>query len=269
MLALMQMYFFILACVLLSACADVRSDGNSLNASSVSLAILSRSSSASSVASVVSSDAKQPPAISQASEFDPLAAAPIDLPASVDIPVPFTSQAPHANWDALHEETCEEASLLMAEYYLRGATFTPDIAEQELQNIVQWQTDHGYPYDVTIEELAVAAREYLGRRAKVYSGSDVTIENIKRLLVAGYPVIIPAAGQDLGNPYFSGDGPPYHMLIIRGYTRFGNFITNDPGTRRGEEYSYDQDVIDRVIHDWSGAKETIRQGKRAMLVIEP
>lgn len=200
--------------------------------------------------------------------FDPLASASRDIPASADIPVPFTPQAPHANWDALHEETCEEASLLMADYYLRGKTFTPDIAEKELQDIVKWQTDHGYPYDVTVSELAVAARDYLGRKAKVYTGSDVTIENIKVLLAAGYPVIIPAAGQDLGNPYFSGDGPPYHMLILRGYTRFGNFIANDPGTRRGEEYSYDQDVIVNVIHDWTGDKETIRQGPKAMLVID-
>jgi hypothetical protein len=70
----------------------------------------------------------------------------------------------------------------------------------------------------------------------------------------------------LGNPYFSGDGPPYHMLVLTGYKR-GKFITNDPGTRRGEGYMYKEDVIMNAIHDWAGSKETIRDGEKAMMVV--
>ena len=39
------------------------------------------------------------------------------LPSSKLLPVPFTPQAPTANWDELHGEGCEEASVIMANAY--------------------------------------------------------------------------------------------------------------------------------------------------------
>lgn len=201
-------------------------------------------------------------------EFDPLRDAQgKELPASVALDVPFTPQAPHADWNPPFDEACEEASLLTVEFFLRGTSFTPEIADREIRAMASWEEDHGYAVDITTEELADIAGEYFGRKARAYLDDDVTKENIKSLLAAGYPVIIPAAGRDLGNPYFSGDGPPYHMLVITGYTRWGNFITNDPGTRRGEDYTYDQDLLVSTIHDWNGSTETIRTGRRAMLVV--
>src|SRR3979411_2238261 len=44
---------------------------------------------------------------------------PVILPAAVILPVPFTSQAPLNNW-AQRQHTCEEATLLMVDRYLRG-----------------------------------------------------------------------------------------------------------------------------------------------------
>src|SRR2546428_8126479 len=41
---------------------------------------------------------------------------PIDLPAAVSLPVPFTSQAPLGNW-AQRQHTFEEASLVMLDRY--------------------------------------------------------------------------------------------------------------------------------------------------------
>ena len=37
-------------------------------------------------------------------------------------PVAFTSQAPYAKWDELHDEACEEASMIIAHYYLKDET---------------------------------------------------------------------------------------------------------------------------------------------------
>lgn len=200
-------------------------------------------------------------------EFDPLSKAQgIDLPSSVDLDVPFTSQAPFADWSPTFNEACEEAALLMAEYFLRGESFTPERATEEIVSLVSWEESHGLPHDITSKQVARVARDVFGRKAVVYTGNDVTAPNIRLLLAAGYPVIIPAAGQMLGNPYFRGAGPPYHMLVIRGYKR-GSFITNDPGTRRGEEYRYDEEVIMDAIHDWTGSKDTIRRGQKAMIVI--
>ena len=78
---------------------------------------------------------------------------------------------------------------------------------------------------------------------------------------------VPVAGRELGNPYFSGGGPWYHMLVITGYD--GNrFITNDPGTKRGEDYKYSADVLIEAIHDWTGSKDTITSGAKTAVVIE-
>ncbi|NOS68166.1 MAG: hypothetical protein HOO67_07475, partial [Candidatus Peribacteraceae bacterium] len=85
------------------------------------------------------------------------------------------------------------------------------------------------------------------------------------------PVVIPAAGRDLGNPYFSGEGPWYHALTIIGFEEGwtgDKFIVNDPGTKRGSQYKYDVDVLVSAIHDWTGVKEDIRNGRKAMVIIE-
>ena len=183
---------------------------------------------------------------------------------SVLIKLPFVPQAPFANWDALHQEACEEMSLILVRHYLEGTNVTAQQAEQELQEVVSWMDDIGLPYDVTMEELARVAEEKYGLKARVRT--DVTIESIKAELAAGNPVILPLAGQMLGNPYYSGDGPPYHVFVVVGYDN-DEFITHDVGTKRGANYRYDQEVVFNAIHDWTGSKETIEQGKKAMLVV--
>jgi hypothetical protein len=96
--------------------------------------------------------------------------------------------------------------------------------------------------------------------------NQVTTESIKEELAKGNPIIIPAAGRRLLNPYFSGEGPWYHMLVVKGYDR-NEFITNDPGTKRGDGYKYKYDVLVNAIHDWTGVKEEIEGGQRKMMVV--
>jgi hypothetical protein len=203
-------------------------------------------------------------ASSTAAVSKPVAAANTSQPRSVKIEVPFVPQAPFANWDDLHQEACEEMSLILVKAYLEKNTITFEQAEAELQDLVAWQTATGYPYDITAEEIARIAKDKYGLNAK--ATYDITVDDIKREIAKGNPVIVPAAGQMLGNPYFSGDGPPYHMLVVTGYDD-DEFITNDVGTKRGKDYRYDQDVFFEAIHDWTGSKETIEQGKRAMVVV--
>jgi len=187
------------------------------------------------------------------------------LPYSVTLDVPFSPQAPSANWDAQHEEACEEMSLILIHHYLEGTSITRDQAEQELQALLRWEEEHGYPLDVTVLQLKEIAEQFYGHAGRVIE--DPTANDLKQLLSEGYPVIIPAAGRDLGNPYFSGEGPWYHMLVLKGYNEFF-FITNDVGTRRGEGYVYRFDTLLNAIHDWTGVKENIREGVRRVLVIE-
>lgn len=188
------------------------------------------------------------------------------LPKKVSIQVPFSSQAPNANWDDPYQEACEEMSLIMAHYFLEGKELTPEIADKELLSLVAWEKEHGYSEDVTLTELSLIGCEYYGDCTN-YVINKVTIEAIKEQLAQGHPVIVPAAGRTLLNPYFSGEGPWYHMLMITGYDQ-NKFITNDPGTKRGEGYEYTHEILLNAVHDWTGAKEDIFRGEKRMLVIK-
>ncbi|HEY1074319.1 MAG TPA: C39 family peptidase, partial [Patescibacteria group bacterium] len=179
----------------------------------------------------------------------------------VNLDVPFTSQAPESNWDSVHEETCEEASLLMAQWWAQGKTgestegymnrIPPAVAEASLQDLVTWQKQtFGYFEDTTATETLRVAQEKLGlKTARLLT--DVTQESLKAELAAGNILLVPAAGQVLKNPYFKQPGPPYHMILVRGYNDTG-FITNDPGTRRGEGFVYSYENLLDSIHDWTG-----------------
>jgi len=217
----------------------------------------------SSAQSVASKKSSLPSIPSTAGSIPRSSASPV-VKASVLIRVPFTSQAPLANWDAMHEETCEEAAMLMVQRFWVGGTLSPQTAEDELQKIVAWETDHGYGYDVTMPQLLEVAKGYFGLSGHI--DTNVTEAHIKELLSQGYPIVIPAAGRELGNPYFSGEGPWYHALTIVGYDE-KNFITNDPGTKRGESYKYPYATLLSAIHDWTGVKEETNTGPKRMLVL--
>jgi hypothetical protein len=186
-------------------------------------------------------------------------------PESLLIQVPFAPQAPFAVWDPLHEEACEEMALIMVRHFLHGSSLSLQEAETEVQALVAWETENGYGYDVSAKELGDIASAFYGLRYRVLT--NVTADTLRAELAAGNPVLIPAAGQTLGNPYFSGAGPLYHMLVVTGYTKDG-FITNDPGTKRGEKYFYSEKILVNAIHDWTGVKEEILQGAKTALVVE-
>lgn len=186
---------------------------------------------------------------------------------SFALKLPFTSQAPYAVWDELHNEACEEASLIIVDAFLKNKTLSPQIVEEEIQNLVAWQIKNwGSHKDLTLQELAEMTREYYGYQwARVVK--DITIDNIKTELSLGNPVILPLAGREIKNPYYRNPGPYYHMLVVTGYDQ-NKFITNDPGTKRGENYTYNQDTLFAAIHDWPGQGIDIDQGQKAMLIIE-
>lgn len=187
-----------------------------------------------------------------------------ELPSRASLSVPFTVQAPFADWNDPYQEACEEAALLMVHSFLSGSGLSKQQANEQLLAIIAWETANGYPEDITLEQLAAIAEDYYGHSSTIID--DPTVEDIKLQIAQGNPVIVPTAGRLLSNPYFSGEGPWYHMLVITGYDG-RRFITNDPGTRRGEGYKYPYDVLLRAIHDWTGVKEEIERGKKRILVL--
>lgn len=188
------------------------------------------------------------------------------LPTKILLDVPFTPQAPFGKWDEYHEEACEEASVMMLEYYSRKEKLTPEIAEKEIQKMIEFQIKkYGDYRDSDARGIARLAADFYGLKLKVIY--DFSPEDLKKPLAEGKPIIIPAAGRILGNPFFTSPGPWYHNLVLVGYAG-DEFIANDPGTKRGKNYRYQSGVLYPAIHDFPGKKEDIEKGRKAFLVLE-
>ena len=193
------------------------------------------------------------------------------IPDKVLLDVPFTSQAPFANWDELHEEACEEASIIMVKYFLDEKNLSIQIAEKEIQDLVRFQIKkYGDYKDSNAEQTAKLYSDFYGQpknELKMKVVYDFEKKDLKKYLARGYPIIVPAAGRLLGNPNFTPPGPLYHNLVLIGYED-NNIITNDPGTKRGQSYKYNINVLYEAIHDFTGKKENIEKGRRAMIILE-
>lgn len=188
------------------------------------------------------------------------------LPSSYNLDVPFTSQAPLADWNDTFKEACEEASSLIVHYFYQNKKFSPAEATAEILAMVNWQLDYfGGHFDLTAEQTAEMIKKYL-HYEKVEVLENPTINDIKFHLSRQRPVIMPAAGRELGNPYFRTPGPIYHMLVIKGYTA-ADFITNDPGTKRGENFLYSYDTIMQAMRDWH--PDDIASGAKKIIIIYP
>ena len=186
----------------------------------------------------------------------------------VNLPVPFTSQAPHGNWDLPYQEACEEAAAFMAIRYAFGNPILgAEDADAAILDLVRTNTDilH-YPIDQTASQVRELIME-IDDRLIVRLLKDPEVEDLKRELSKGNVVIVPALGRALKNPFFRQPGPLYHMLVLRGYTRDGYFITNDPGTKRGEGYLYPFARIMEAMHDWNGGDP--EHGAKVVLIVEP
>ncbi len=191
------------------------------------------------------------------------------LPVSINLAVPFTSQAPYAVWDAFHNDACEEASVLMVTRFWQGKALAgPADVEAELQGMKAYEDQtFGYDQDTSAEQTAKILTDYY-HIANVEVRYDITLEDIKREVLGGHPVIVPASGRDLHNPFYKQPGPVYHMLVIKGVTADGKFITNDPGTRRGADFVYGQAALYGAINDWDNVTHKL-SGRKAMIVVVP
>ena len=184
----------------------------------------------------------------------------------INLDVPFTSQAPSLNWDQPYQDFCEEASILMAVQYVRGELIpNTSFAEEKMFAIMDFEIKKfGYHIDTSVEEVAIIFREFYGIKA-IKIVYDPTVEDIKKALVEKKAVVVPAAGRQLFNPYFTPPGPLYHMLVIKGFTKDGKFITNDPGTRRGANFIYKPDILMNAIHDWNGGD--VYNGRKVIIIV--
>lgn len=187
---------------------------------------------------------------------------------SINLNVPFTSQAPTGNWALPWNDACEEASLLMVDYYYQDRNMhLKETTEKILADMVNWQENNwqGH-FNLTLEDLD----KYIKENNYDYDTEiieDLDLDKIKKYLNEGSPIIVPANGKKLENPYFRNGGPEYHMLVIKGYIEEDKkIITNDPGTRMGENFLYDYDSIIYAIADWDKKSSSATGPKRGLIL---
>lgn len=196
-----------------------------------------------------------------------------EIPAKMTHDVVFVAQAPHAQWEnELFQDACEEASVLMAGAWIRNENkkYSKDHATEELEKMFLFEKgEYGQAFDLSAADTAQFFKDYyaIENIEVVY---DISADDIVQVLANGHIVIVPSDGQKIGNPYFTAPGPERHMLVITGYDqKKREFITNDPGTRRGEDYRYSYETLIAAVRDYpTGHKVPITQTRTAMIVVK-
>lgn len=189
----------------------------------------------------------------------------------VDHDIVFTSQAPFGQWDyPVFQDACEEASVLMAMAWLKIVDFnSQQEATNEIQALADFQQEkYGEYRDRSSFDVVQMVKDYFGYQ-DVFLQENVELSDIIRHLQAGRVVVVPADGQALGSPYYTPPGPERHMLLVKGYDPASKeFITNDPGTKFGSNYRFDQDVLYQAIRDYeTGYHVPITETKKNIVVV--
>lgn len=185
--------------------------------------------------------------------------------------VPFTSQAPFGDWsDQRQQDGCEESSALMAMKWVRGEDLTNEESLGEILAISDFeQNKYGEYRDISGDDTVNWIFKDYFKYDNVLLKKSVSVDDIINELEKGNIVIAPMNGQLLGNPYFTHPGPVRHMLLIKGYdSEKGVFITNDPGTRHGENFEYSVNVLYDSIRDYpTGYHEHIDKIEKNIIVV--
>lgn len=193
-----------------------------------------------------------------------------NLPAKVELNVPFTAQAPFGNWaDAEQDYGCEEASLLMAVYWARGEKITPEIALREIKAMSKLEmTKFGDFHDTSINDTFELLKTYFNYD-NAFIKYDIGVQDIKAELANGNAVIVPINGRLVNNIYYVPPGPFRHQIVITGYDdATGKFTANDPGTMKGGGYKYSYKTLESALMDYpTGTNEPVKEIRSAMLVV--
>jgi len=186
--------------------------------------------------------------------------------------VPFTVQAPYGDWsNSIYQDGCEESSVLMAMYWVSGEELTKVIADEKIVAMANWQEQNYGCY------IDTSAKDTVNRLFNGYFGyENARVKNVNSIndlideLVQGNLIIVPTNGQLLNNPYYTAPGPERHNLVVYGYDELTNeFITNDPGTKRGEAYRYSASILFEALRDYpSGCHVESLEYNKVMIIIE-
>lgn len=173
---------------------------------------------------------------------------------TIIINVPFTSQAPLGQWsDERQQDGCEEAAALMARAWRdKVKSYTKNVWRQKIIALSEWENKkYGEYRDVSLSDMqAWIFKDYFKdslTEIKIIKSANDLISELEK----GNIILMPSNGRALKNPNFTSPGPERHMILIKGYDyQKKQFITNDPGTRRGENYRYSEKIILAAIRPY-------------------
>lgn len=186
----------------------------------------------------------------------------------INLPVPFTSQAPTGSWAEPWQNACEETSIIMIDNFYKGDQLTKTEAKKEILNIFRIKNkDLGVSKDESMEKVAdLINLAQLKWQARVVI--NPSLEQMKQELANHRPIIAPVYAPDLDNTPYPGEGPMYHVMVISGYDDDkGEFIVQDPGSSHGKDNHYTYEDFYDAIHDYLNTTD-YRQGRKAVLFTE-
>ncbi len=192
---------------------------------------------------------------------------PLNRVQEVNLAVPFTIQSPDQKWDEPYKEGCEEASILMVYAFLNDQNISVKSALKDIGEMIDWQLEnYNGHFDLPATTTAEMAEIIYGLKTELIELNS--IDDIKEVIETGYPLILPCAGRELKNPNFKEPGPLYHMLVVKGFLANGAIITNDPGTRKGEKYIYEADILWNAIADWDEELKNPNQNSKIGILLK-
>lgn len=173
-----------------------------------------------------------------------------ELPSSMNIEMPFYTQAPLSNWDYPWQEACEEASVLLIANLYNAMNLDVNGFNTELLRLVDWEVAYFGAYEhTTVAQTAEMMKLQYGLETVIHE--NPSFEDFQEILARGHLIIAPFAGQHLGNPNYKNGGPIYHMMVVKGYdAEKMQIVTHDVGTRNGADYVYSWEIVDFALHDW-------------------
>lgn len=185
--------------------------------------------------------------------------------------VPFATQAPFGEWnDKRQQDGCEEVSALMAVKWAKKEKLNEEEARTIIIDASEFELEkYGEFRDISSADTVKWIFNDYFNFYDVALKKDINIDDIINELKQGNIIVTPHNGRLLHNPNYTPPGPIRHMLVIRGYDALTNeFITNDSGTRQGEAYRYNTDVLFTAIRDYpTGYHKDITKIEKNMIVV--
>lgn len=187
------------------------------------------------------------------------------LPSEFNIDMTFYSQAPYGNWNQPWQDSCEEASMLLIANAYNKSDWTRKQFNAEILKLVKWEVDtYGSYKENPVQQMVQTLKDQFNLSTVIHT--DPTLEDVQKILTQGHFIIIPLAGKEIGNPNFQNGGPPYHVIVIKGYKADQEIITEDVGTSHGEDYIYSWDTLKSANHDYA---TPIDDGAKVIIEVLP